>query len=88
MNIFAQKSLFGTWSCCAPACSCVVCHIYACFDAFPLLLGVLTSRELVFAILDGIPVLLWKWEFTSFLALFLCASSAVVFRESRRCPFF
>ena len=43
MRIFAQRPFFGTWSPCVPTCSCVVCHICACFDVFSFLLAVFTS---------------------------------------------
>ena len=52
MRPVAQFSLFGAWRPCAPACSCVVSHIRACFYVFSL---ILTSASASFGILDVIP---------------------------------
>ena len=52
MSVFAQRSLFGAWHPCAPACRCVVCHIRACFHVLSVVLAVFTSAS---AILDLIP---------------------------------
>ena len=52
MSLFAELFLFGAWSPCAPACSCVVCHIHACFHVFSVILAVFSSAS---ASLDLIP---------------------------------
>ena len=52
MRLFASLSFFGAWSPCAPACSCVIGHIRACFDVFSL---VLASSSASFRSLDLIP---------------------------------
>ena len=81
MSIFGQLSFFSAWSPCGPAYSFVVCHIHVRFDVLSLFLKV---RELVFAILDVIPMSHWNWKFTQFtLVLFLKAILTVVLRKSK-----
>ena len=46
MKRVAYFSLLGAWRPCAPACSCVVCHIRACFHVFSLILSVFTSARI------------------------------------------
>ena len=44
--------MFGAWSPCATACSCVVCYVRVCFHVFLL---VLASSSASFRSLDLIP---------------------------------
>ena len=57
MSLLAQLPHFGAWSPCAPACSCVVCPIRACFHVFSLILAVFTTASASLGTnLDIIPI--------------------------------
>ena len=70
-NLFPLRSLFGTWSTCTPACSCVVCHFHACFDVFSLVLTVLFNSRATFCDLRRYSHITLKMELYLFLGIAL-----------------